>query len=126
MADEGSGTAISFGTSMFSANIISVGEIGEDYAVIDTTHLGTTEARTYMLGAIATPKPITVTFEWDSAYAPPAGDESETITITWADGSSVSFTGLCSGWTMSGAAVDEKQTGTLTIQPSGIITITDI
>lgn len=120
--DVGHGTVISFGTSMFSANVTEIGDISVEYAVVDTSHLGTTDARTYMLGRLANNAEIVLTIQWDHDDVPPAGAVAETITITWYDGEVASFTGVCPGYTRSGTTSDGLNMGTVRVQPSGEIT----
>ena len=48
----------------------------------------------------------------------------ETITITWADGSTFVFSGFATDWQPGEIGIDMLVKGTLTIQPTGIVAVT--
>lgn len=80
--DTGTGTTITFGTSSsFTPKIRSIKINGEEVAVIDTTHLGTTGSRTAMLGDLKGLVTLEVEHDYNPSLTYPTG-VSETITVT--------------------------------------------
>lgn len=121
--DIGTGTAIVFGTSGFNAAITGVNVDGVTRPAIDTTHLGTTTARTFVPGDLIDAGTISLDIQFDPELAIPAKTAAETITITWPDTSTWAFSGFVTNYT--GEAGDEElMTGTVQIKVTGDITIT--
>src|SRR5690606_42042152 len=69
MADAGVGTGatITLGTSTYDVNIESISQGDSSVPVIDTTHLGTTGARTKICGELIDWASIDVTAQLDAA-----------------------------------------------------------
>lgn len=128
--DNGTGASITFGTSGFSANITAIN--GEDITrpEIDTTHLGTTTARTFIPGDLYDPGGVTFDLQFDPDDFPPIGSAAETVTITFplSSGGSSAATWAASGFMTAfsyGVPLEALMTGTATVKFSGVITPTD-
>lgn len=125
--DVGTGsTLIATTSSTFLPKITSIRINGEEIAVLDTTHLGTTGTMTAMLGDLKT----RMSFEVDADYNPsltyPTG-VSETWTWTGpipaggTTGATIAFTGsLVSHGAV--VAVEEKMTTTFKVEALGAAT----
>ena len=95
----GHGSGITMSTSTgFLANIHSINWDGMTREVIETTHMGTTVAKTFLPDPLYDPGELTVEMDFDSdagisglSIVTAAG---ETVTITWPDGE----TWACAGW----------------------------
>ncbi len=88
--DIGTGATIVFGTSGFTAEVMSISIDGIDRESIETTHLGTTVpaanqygGRTYIPGDLADPGTTTIEINFNPDTLPPIGLAAETITITF-------------------------------------------
>lgn len=82
--DIGTGASIAFGTSSFTANMTSITPVsGAERASIQTTHLGTTTAHTFVPGDLVNWGECEITFQFDPDDRPPIDDPAETITITF-------------------------------------------
>ena len=122
MAVIGTGTTITFATG-FCAEILSVDHGGAGRDSIDTTHMGTTTARTFMPTTLYDPGALTVQLQFIPSTAPPWLNAAETVTVTFSDAT----TWACSGFLTSfeyGDPLENKLTATVTIKFSGAITIT--
>lgn len=130
VTDIGTGATVAFLTSSFSANIMSIDGPGIERPAIDTTHLGTTTARTHMPGDLYDVGPFDLEIQFDPNLNPPISSAAETIRITWplAAGQSVAakweFSGFITAY-KGGAKLEELMTGSMTIKGSGAITMTD-
>ncbi len=125
MATEGIATEISFGTSNFSANLLSVDGPNIERAVIDSTHMETENAMTKILAALYDAGTVDITIEHDPSSLPPVIGQTalETITIKWAgieSGSTWSFSGGMTSYT-GGATIGERMEASATITISGEI-----
>ena len=87
--DVGTGTTIAFGTSGFSANLLSIDWDGIERAAPETSHMGSTKdadaefgSRTFMAGDLANAGEVTATFQFNPDTTPPVGTV-ETITVTY-------------------------------------------
>ena len=128
--DLGTGTTITFGTSGFTANVVSVDWDGIERASVQTSHLGTTTAHTFIPGDLYNPGEISLEIQFDPDDFPPIDQAAETITVTFplSSGGSTAAnwagTGFATGFT-AGVPLEELMTGTLTVKMSGAITPTD-
>lgn len=123
--DLGDGTTISFGTSAFSANVISVDGIGVTRGTTDTTHLGTTTWKTKILHKLAEAKPMNMTIQFDPNVDIPWTAVAETVTIDPAgSGDTLSFSG---GITDTGISirVGELMQADIEVTPLGALTVTN-
>lgn len=108
------GTTITFGTSGFSAEIVSVNGQGIQRAVINTSHLGSVNSHSKIPASLVDEGEVQFEFHYDQSQVPPIRGDIETITITFPDSDTHSGPGFISSW-QYGAQIDNKLTGTGTI-----------
>lgn len=128
-ADVGTGSSITFGTSSFDGEVLSISANGMTRPVIDTTHMETEDARTKMPGDLVDSGDVTVEIQFDPNNPPPIDAAPETITITFPvatgdlSGATLAGTGFISStnWT---APLEDKMVGSYTITWSGEATYT--
>lgn len=131
MADVGSGATITFGTSAWTGSLISIN--GQDIAraVVETTALATTVAKTFMPGDLYDAGGWDIEFYLNPNEPPPITAAAETITVTFpipaggATGATAAASGFVSKWSPSVGGVDEVLKGKMTVKLSGQITWTD-
>jgi len=127
-ADQGTATTITFGTSSFSADLLSIngGAITRD--AIETTHMTTATGKTFVPADIEDGGEYTMEIAFiGSLVLPTVGTAVlETITINWG-GTGTGYEWAFSGFVTStgdiSASINERMTTTLTIKVSGDITI---
>lgn len=124
----GHGTTISWGTTTgWTPTCISITGPGATREVLDTTHLGTTGARSKKPGDLPDWQPVTVDYfyEPEDGY-PPIAAVAETITLTNPDAGAATevFSGFVSGFEGAEHVTDQLMRCTLTIQPAGAVTHT--
>jgi len=127
MAAIGTGATVTFDSGFF-AEIISANWNGIERPSIDTTHTGTTTARTFVPGSLYDPGELEVEIAWAAETEPPYGGAAETCTLQVPS----SGTGGTSTWAASGFMInfsgsvplEERQTATGTIKLTGAITVT--
>jgi hypothetical protein len=121
MAHDGHGTTITFGTSGFSANLIDVSGPSVERGSIDTTHMATASALTFIPADLYDPGGVELTFEFNGADNPPIDAVAETITIDWAGASGTgnwSGSGFMTNY-KPGATIGERMTATATLKLTG-------
>ena len=121
MATDGHGATLTFSTSAFSANLLSLDGPSRSREAIDSSHMGTSTNMTYIPASLSDGGELSVEFEFDSSLTPPIDAVAETITIAWSDGGSDSFEGFMTAYSPS-AAIGERMTASATIKISGAIT----
>lgn len=127
MADVGTGTSISFGTSGFTAEVLGINHNGVERPAIETSHLGTTVAKTFMPGDLVDQGEISLDIAFNPNILPPIKAAAETIVITFpvpsglSTGATYTFTGFCTG-ASSTILFEERMTATITVKISGDIT----
>lgn len=127
MADVGTGTSISFGTSGFTAEVLGINHNGVERPSIDTSHLTTTTAKTFMPGDLVDQGEFSLDIAFNPNILPPIKSAAETIVITFpvpsglSTGATYTFTGFCTGASQV-IPFEERMTGTVTIKVSGDIT----
>jgi len=121
MADDiGTGASIAFGTSSWSANIISMTDLGVERPAVDTTHLGSS-VRTYMPGRLLDGGTLNLEVNHDSAKSPPVSAAAEAITITLNDSDTISFPGFITSYRVS--IQDEQMTrASVAVKVAGAVT----
>lgn len=128
MTDVGSGATLAFGTSGFTANIISMSWGGIDRESIATSHLLTVGGRTFIVGDLHDPGDLTVEIQYDPNDRPPFDGAAETITLTYpipsggSTGATHAATGFVMNWVPGQLDVDGLMISTLVIKFSGSIT----
>ena len=72
-ADIGTGASVTFATTAYAANVISIGAVSAERPAVDSTHLGTTTARTFVPGDLIDWGELTLTVQYDGSVEPPIG-----------------------------------------------------
>ncbi len=120
----GTGTTVTFGTSGFTGNIMNVSQDGISRPSVDTSHMGTTTARTFTPGDLYDGGEITLSVQWDPAAAtkPPISAAAETITIAFKGGANTAqFSGFVTEYG-NDIPMEELMMTEITIKVSGVIT----
>lgn len=127
-ADQGTGSTITFATSAFSADLLSVNGSGASREAVETTHMGTSTAHTFVPADIPDNGEISIEIAFvgnlDIASDLLAA-AAETITIDWAGtgiGYKWAFTGFCTGFDVTGE-INSRMTANVTLKISGDITV---
>jgi len=121
MGTDGHGTTVTFGTSGFSANLISVDGPSMERGSIDSTHMGTTAAHSKIPAALYDGGQVNLTIEHDGSDDPPIDQAVETIAIDWGGqgaGYIESFSGFMTNYSRN-AAIGERMQATATLQVTG-------
>lgn len=130
VALEGTGASISFGTSGFAADLISLTLPEFTREAIETTHLGTTGAKTFKSAKLYTVGDIAATFDHDPSETNMVTQDAETITITYplqsgeATAKTLAFTGFAMSSGGEEMTVDNRMITSITIKAQGAITET--
>jgi len=120
MAFDGQGSTVTFGTSGYSFNIISIGEVGKEGEEIDTTHLGTEYAKTNIPADLYDPGETTLTVEHDPTVNVIVPGVVETVNYDFgAQGLPVLLSGWIKGYKVNGAETGQRVTATLTVRNTG-------
>lgn len=120
--NDGHGTTITFGTSGFSMNLITVGGPSLERASIPTTHMGTTTAHSSIPASLYDTGSVDITFQFDPATTVPIDQAAETITINWAgSGDTWSFSGYMTNFS-PGASSGELMEASCTLKATGSLT----
>lgn len=123
--DIGTGSTVTFGTSGFTADILSVNISGITREAIQTSHMGTTLDHTFMMADLVDNGTLELECAWVAGMIPPILTNAAMETVT------VSFAGSASTWSFSCGNTDlgivvpleDKMTATLTFKISGAITL---
>lgn len=122
MVDIATGITMVFATSGFTCEIIDVTSPKYTRGKVDTTHQGTTTARTSIPTDLIDWDDCVITFAFDAGTDPPA-NAGEQITITFPDASTWVFTGYFTEYGGE-APLDDKMVGSATLGISGDVAIT--
>lgn len=124
MAGVGTGTTITFDSGFF-AEILDVDWSGISREAIETSHMGTTDARTFTPGDWIDAGEITVEMAFVPGTEPPWDSAAETVTVSFPAASSTTWaaSGFMTGFQVS-STPEERMTASATIKLSGDITIT--
>jgi len=116
MAQLGTGTTITFATSEFSAEILSVDGPSRSRESVQTSHMGSTDYHTFTPADLVDGGEVTIEIAHQSTTSPPIGGVAESITIDWGgNGDADVFTGFVTGYTPN-AAIDERMTASMTVK----------
>jgi hypothetical protein len=133
----GTGTTITFGTSGYSANILSVSWDGIERQMFDSSHMGTAAPgankfgnKTFIASKLSDPGTLTLEVHHNPQTNPPVDGAFETVTVTWPQ---VSGDSTAASWAGSGAIqsyrVNDPHDGimsaTMVVKFSGNVTMTD-
>ena len=130
MADLGTGASIVFATSGWTGEIASIEGPNETRESIDTTHLGTTVARTFIPADLIDGGEVSLTAWYDPDEPPPIKGATETITITFpvpsglSAGATAQFSGFLTAVSRT-IPLEEKMESSITIKVTGDITYAD-
>lgn len=128
MTDVGTGATLGFGTSSFTANIMSMSWGGITREDVPTSHLLTVGGRTHIVGDLYEPGDLTIELQYDPDDRPPFDQVAEIITLTYpipaggATGATHAGTGFLTNWVPGQLDVDGLMVSTFTIKFSGDIT----
>ncbi len=138
-ADEGRGATLTLGTSTWetAALLTSIQPDAVTRAALETTHLGTTVARTFIPEDLVDNGGFTIEFlcnasdnSGGTASQIPVLNAAETITITYAlvstssTGQIITGSGFCTEYTAGQAAVGELIKGSAKFKWAGALTFT--
>lgn len=129
VADVGTGATLTFGTSSYATQILSVSYGGFEVPVVDTTYMGTTGYRTYIFGDLKEGGELTVSINYGPDEPIPAGTK-ETVTLTFpipaglTNGATMAFSGGIRGGGFD-LPLEDKMTGQFTIKVMDDVTFTD-
>jgi hypothetical protein len=130
IALEGTGASIAFGSSLFSADLISLTLPESTREVIDTTHLGTTAAKTKKPAKLINVGEISCEFDHDPSQLNLTQRDPEQITIRYplltgqATPTTLVFNGFVSSQGGEEMKVDQRMMTKVTIVVNGDITKT--
>ncbi len=122
--DVGTGTTIVFGTSSFSAELLSINGNDISREDIDVTHMGSSAYKEFMPSDLIDGGSIDIEIAFDPDAQPPIAAAAETITITFpipagsASGATFVFTGYINTWSWTDP-LEDKMTATATIKVDG-------
>ncbi len=125
--DVGTGAAITFASGYFG-EITGFSMDGMERPSIDTTHLGTTNARTFIPGDLYDPGELAVELQFDTQTLPPFSATAETVTVTFP----LTSGGTTTTWAASGfltsfnydVPLEDLNTASATVKLSGQVTVT--
>ena len=117
----GNGVTIVFGTSGFTANYTRIGGTEMSRESIETTHLGTTDYKTFVPDDLIDGGEFSCEFYWDpaSSSSPPISGAAETITITYTSGETLSGSGFLTSSTGPDAENGSLLSGEFTLKWAG-------
>ena len=124
MGQLGTGTTMTFGTSGWAPEILSVNGPGLGNEAIENSHMGTpNDFKTYEPGKLAEPGEVSMSVKFNptNAQNPPITNDPETITITFPDGSTHAAKGFLTAFTPTGA-IEQQATADVTIKFTGAVT----
>jgi len=131
MADVGNGASITFGTSGFTGSLMSIDGNEITREPVETSHLGTTTAKTFIPDDLYDAGELSVTFQYDPDEQPPFAGAAETITITFPvpsglnNGATCAGTGFVTSFKQPELSVGELMEAEMTIKFSGALTFVD-
>jgi hypothetical protein len=120
MAEIGTGTTITFGTSGFTGEILEITGPDGSRVSVPTSHLGTTVAHTFMPGDLVDWGEVSLEIAFDPTEDPPIDEAPESITITFpnSDTTSWEFTGFVTGFNVR-TPLEERMTATMRLKITG-------
>jgi len=120
-SDAGHASTIAFGTSTFTAALLSINGWELSRESIETTTMATTTWKTFLESDLVDPGTLTVTFEMDEASVPPiTATAAETITISWGGNTNTwTCSGFITGYSPSASGSEERMTADMTIKLTG-------
>jgi len=129
MPDQGTGTTFTFGTSGFQTGVTFIDTSGSaSREAVETTHLGTTVAKTYEPADLYDGGEVSMTIDWDPTELGVTGGfllvtGAETGTITFPTGAWAASM-FCTGINWGPIVVNGRMTANVTFKVTGAITAT--
>ena len=123
--DIGTGSTVTFGTSAFSADILSISIDGIERGAVQTSHMGTTSDHTFMPVDLVDNGEVTLEIAFIATLSPPiiTNGAAETVTIAFAGHATTwAFSAFQTGFQIT-APLEDKMTATVTLKITGGITI---
>lgn len=118
----GDGTTITFGTSGFTGEIVSISGPNGTRLAIDGTHLGSTNWKAFTASGLVDGGEVSLTVHYDPTITVPVTAAAETITIDPnGSGATLSFTGFVISFGHN-FAIDELMELSMTLKVTGAIT----
>jgi len=125
LVDIGTGITIVFGTTGFVAEIMDITGPSLARDSVETTHQGTTGARTHIPVDLFDAGELGFEIHFNPDTDPPIDNVVEEITITWPAGATWVFSGFFTGFE-PGTPLEDKMTASVTIKITGDIVITPV
>ena len=134
--EDGRGATLTLGTSTWETNtaITGITFAGMTRNTLETTHLGTNTARTYIIEDLYDAGELTVEFLHQDITAPPVitatNTTADTITVTYplstgaTNAATVAASGYCTEFVPGALAVGELSKGSAKFKLTGAITFT--
>jgi hypothetical protein len=119
--DIGTGMTVLFGTTSFSAPVLSARHTGMSRKAIQTSHMGTTTAHTFMPGDLYDPGSLELSVQLDTDAVPPITATAETVTLTFPDAETRSYSGFITD-VSEVYPLEEIMTADITVKLTGAIT----
>lgn len=121
-AEVGTGTTITFASGFF-AEVLSIAGPSGSRVSLQTSHMGTTTAHTFVPGDLVDWGEMTVEMHYVAGEDPPIDDVVESVTITFPDSASstLSFDGFMTGFEITNT-LEEIITASATIKATGDVT----
>ena len=127
----GTGTTLAIGGITLTVDRLSIGLSGISRESIETTHLGTADARTFIPSDLYDPGSLEVAFQLDSTTPTTTmdvetilGEAANTWTVTMNEGGNWGGNGFVTDFSWD-LPLEELATGTFTLKCSGDITTTN-
>ena len=121
VADVGTGITVVFGTSGFAMNIMNVSGPSMSRESLETTHQGTTTARTFVPSSLYDGGEVTLDLQYDPDIAVPISGAVETVTITWPSADTSAFSAFVTSFEPT-ANLEEIEEATCTLKVTGEVT----
>ena len=123
LVDVGTGIVIDFGTSGFVAEVLDVNGPSLARDSVETTHQGTTGARTHMPVDLYDAGELGFDIHFNPDTDPPIDKATEEITITWPSGAIWVFDAFVTAEDVA-APLEDKMVASITLKITGDIAIT--
>ena len=124
--DQGNLSTVVFGTSGFSANLMSISGDTHQRDDVPTSHMGTTNAMTFVPADLYDGGEFQFVIQYDGTLSPPVSAAAELITIDWGGagaGNTTTFQGYLKQISGITAELNGLMTATLTIKVADEITL---
>jgi len=115
------GLTMTFTTSAWTANYVSISRSGNSRESLDTSHQGTTTTKSFVPASLRDPGSWDLEFQYDPLQDPPQDAAAETVTLAWPDGEEEACTAFMTNFEYTGS-LDEVAMGTATLKITGSVT----